>query len=58
MQREGPLRGYLFSAAPTRRRAKVIKMRPDLTPIWRVSPAALCSRELGESGEYGDPHHK
>src|ERR1700758_2363244 len=28
--------------------AKVIKMRPDLTPIWRVSDAALCSREPGE----------
>ena len=23
-------------------------MRPDLTLIWRVSNAALCSRELGE----------
>src|SRR5579862_5338557 len=28
--------------------AKVIKMRPNLTLIWRVSNAALCSREQGE----------
>jgi len=28
--------------------AKVIKVRPDLTPIWRGSDAALCSREPGE----------
>src|SRR5579862_1626723 len=28
--------------------AKVIKMRGDLTLLWRVSNAALCSLELGE----------
>ena len=28
--------------------AKVMKMRPNLTPIWRVSNAALSSCELGE----------
>jgi len=31
----GPIAGSLL--------AKVIKMRPGLTPIWRVSNAALCS---------------
>ena len=38
-------------------RAEVIKMRPDLIPIRRVSDAALCSHEPGEfqvsMGEYG-----
>ena len=49
--------GAVATAGPISWTAKVIKMRPELTLIWRVSDAALCSREPGEfqvsMGEYG-----